>query len=317
MGFADYKKKRATQNEAFNKKLEDLTSGPFQDDRFWQPTVDKAGNGAAIIRFLPAKDGEDIPFVRVFSHGFQGPGGWFIENCLTTDRINGKNEKCPVCESNSELWNSGIDDNIAIVRGTDNNPGRKRKLRYISNILVVKDKEHPENEGKVFLFSYGAKIFAKIEGAGKSDFEDVETINPFDMYEGANFLLKINKDKGYRNYDNSKFDKQTAVDKNEKKMEEIYNQLYSLNEFIADNKFKSYADLKTRLNKVLGQSAPQTEDPVAEARPAGKTKSAPRTSTRTKQEPEPPAEETDDPPFEVTDAGDSDLMQQFRDLAAD
>jgi hypothetical protein len=308
MSFKDFKKNRSKFTDTYNKKVADLNANPYEDDRFWQPTVDKAGNGLAIIRFLPAKDGEDIPFVRIFSHNFKGPGGWLIENCLTT-----RNEKCPVCEENTLLWNSGIEDNKAIVRGVNGQAGRKRKLSYISNILVVKDKDHPENDGKVFLYKYGAKIFGKIEDASKPEFEDSQVINPFDMWEGANFKLKIANVEGYRNYDKSIFEAPTQVDKSEAVMEEIYNKLYSLQAFVADDQFKSYDALKGRFDKTLGNSTKtrtETSDgeksPVAEAKAPGKTRKA---------KPAPETQEGDDVPFDLGEADGDDKLAQFQRLA--
>jgi hypothetical protein len=215
------------------------------DNRLWQPDVDKSGNGMAIIRFLPAPaaDGDDaLPWVRVFSHGFQGPGGWLIDNCLTT-----LNDKCPVCEHNSVLWNSGIEANKEIVRK------QKRKLNYMANILVVSDPKRPENEGKVKLFKFGKKIFDKISETMNPDFPDEKPVNPFDFWEGANFKLKIRNVEGYRNYDKSEFDKPEALfDGDDEKLEELWKTQYSLKEFLDKKNFKSFDQLKSRLDKVLG-----------------------------------------------------------------
>jgi hypothetical protein len=203
--FANLKRNRSSL-EKLTKALESNTqsteSNSKDDNRFWQPSVDKAGNGMAVIRFLPAPaaDGDDaLPWVRVFSHGFQGPGGWFIDNCLTT-----VNEKCPVCEHNSTLWNSGIEANKDIARK------QKRKLSFYSNIYVVKDPVNPSNEGKVFLFKYGKKIFDKINDIMNPAFEDEKPINPFDLWSGANFKLKIRNVEGYRNYDKSELDRKST-----------------------------------------------------------------------------------------------------------
>lgn len=308
MAFKDFKKNRSKSTELLTKKLESLnTTQSFEDARFWQPTVDKAGNGSAVLRFLPAKDGEDIPFVRIHSHAFKGPGGWLIEPCLTT-----KNEKCPVCEENTILWNTGLADNKAIVSGATDRPGRKRKLTYISNILVITDKEHPENNGKVFLYKYGAKIFEKIEDAGNVEFEDdVAIVNPFDMWEGANFKLRIGNVEGYRSYAKSSFDKASQIAQTDEEMEKIYNSLYSLQEFIADNKFKSYGEIRARFNKVTGcapattTSEVETPAPVREEKPAGKTRK-PRAAS---------AKEADSAPFDTTDDSNDDVMAKFRELA--
>lgn len=209
------------------------------DDRIWQPDVDKAGNGYAVIRFLPAPTGEDVPFVRLWDHAFQGPGGWYIEKSLTTL---GKPD--PVSEHNGKLWNTGIESNKALVRK------QKRQLKYFSNILVVSDPTRPQNEGKVFLFRYGKKIFDKINEAMHPQFPGEAAINPFDMWEGANFKLKIRNVEGYRNYDKSEFDKPTAVG-DEEEMEKIWKSQYSLQEIVDPKHFKSYEELKARLEKAL------------------------------------------------------------------
>lgn len=220
-------------------------SGGKDDNRFWQPTADKSGNGMATIRFLPAPavDGDDaLPWVRVFKHGFQGPGGWLIDECLTT-----LNEKCPVCEHNSTLWNSGIEANKEIVRK------QKRKLTYIANILVITDAANPENEGQVKLFKFGKKIFDKISEAMNPEFADETPLNPFDLWEGANFKLKIRQVEGYRNYDKSEFsDRSELFDGDDKKLEALWKSEYSLKEFTDRSAFKSYDQLKQRLNKALG-----------------------------------------------------------------
>jgi hypothetical protein len=199
----------------------------------------------ATIRFLPAPaaDGDDaLPWVRVFNHGFQGPGGWFIDNCLTT-----VNDKCPVCEHNSTLWNSGIEANKEIARK------QKRKLTYIANILVVSDPSNPQNEGQIKLFKFGKKIFDKISEAMNPEFADETPVNPFDMWEGANFKLKIRNVEGYRNYDKSEFaDKSALFDGNDEKLEELWKNEFSLKDFTDPKQFKPYEQLKARLDKVLG-----------------------------------------------------------------
>ena len=242
-------KRNSSSFEKLTKAIESTQStaeaGSRDDTRFWQPEVDKAGNGMAVIRFLPAPaaDGDDaLPWVRVFSHGFQGPGGWLIDNCLTT-----VGEKCPVCEHNSVLWNSGIEANKEIVRK------QKRKLNYIANVLVISDPKHPENEGQVKLFKFGKKIFDKITEAMNPDFEDETPVNPFDLWEGANFKLKIRNVEGYRNYDKSEFDKQEALfDGDDEKLEKLWKSEYSLKDFTDKKHFKSFDQLKGRLDKVLG-----------------------------------------------------------------
>ena len=216
----------------------------YKDERLWKPEVDKAGNGYAVIRFLPAVEGEDMPWAKVWNHAFQGPTGqWYIENSLTTL---GKND--PVSEMNSAYWNTGIESDKEIARK------QKRKLQYFSNIYVVSDSKHPENEGKVFLFRYGKKIFDKLMAAMQPEFEDEKAINPFDFWEGANFKLKIRKVAGYWNYDSSDFDTPSAIFDNDEKIEEVWKTQYPLGEFTAASNFKSYEELKTRLDAVLSGS---------------------------------------------------------------
>ena len=212
------------------------------DERFWYPAVDKAGNGYAVIRFLPAPAGEDVPFIRLFEHGFQGPtGSWYIENSLTTI---GKQD--PVSEYNSQLWNSGIESDKEIARK------QKRKLTYISNVLVITDQQNPENEGKVFLFRYGKKIFDKLNDVMNPQFGDEEAINPFDLWAGANFKLKIRNVEGYRNYDKSEFAKQGPLSDDDSELESIWKKEHPLKPFLDSSNFKSYDDLKAKLHRVLG-----------------------------------------------------------------
>jgi hypothetical protein len=240
--------KRSSSNlDKLTKAIEQINQSSDsnnKDDNFWKPEVDKAGNGYAIIRFLPAPsaDGEDsLPWAKLFSHGFQGPGGWYIENSLTT-----LNQKDPVSEYNTQLWNTNIKANQDIARN------QKRKLSYISNIYVVEDPKHPENNGKVFLFKYGKIIFDKITGAMNPEFEDETPINPFDLWSGANFKLKIRKVDGYQNYDKCEFDSPSPLLDDDEELEKIWNSEYSLKELTDPSKFKSYDQLKARLNKVLG-----------------------------------------------------------------
>jgi hypothetical protein len=243
-------KRNSSQFDKLTKAVESVNNqsveaGSKEDTRFWQPEVDKAGNGMAVIRFLPAPsiDGEDgLPWVRVFNHGFQGPGGWYIENSLTT-----LNQKDPVSEYNSTLWNSGIEANKEIARK------QKRKLTYIANILVISDPANPSNEGQIKLYKFGKKIFDKISEAMNPEFADETPVNPFDMWEGANFKLKIRNVEGYRNYDKSEFaDKSALFEGDDSKLEELWKQEYSLKEFLEPKQFKSYEVLKARLDKVLG-----------------------------------------------------------------
>ena len=256
MTFANLKKqsrlgsltsKLTTEIEKMNSKG---TSGA--DDRLWKLEVDKAGNGYAVIRFLPAPDGEELPWAKVWSHAFQGPGGWYIENSLTT--LGGKD---PVSEYNRLLWNSGNDADKDLARK------QKRKLTYISNIYVVKDPTNPENEGKVFLYKFGKKIFDKLTAAMQPEFEDEEAIDPFDFWKGANFKLKAKNVAGYRNYDSSEFSATSALLDDDDALEAIWKKQYSLEEFTAADQFKSYADLEKRLNSVLNTSRPPVAPEVA------------------------------------------------------
>jgi hypothetical protein len=239
-------KKASGLTDKLTKAIEDKNKGSFakDDERFWQPEVDKAGNGYAVVRLLdaPAVDGEDgLPWVQVFNHGFQGGGGWYIENCPTT--VGGK---CPACEHNNKLWNSGIEANKDIVRK------QKRRLTYISNILVITDKNRPENEGKVFLWKYGKKIFDKIQEKLTPQFEDETAVNPFDFWKGANLKIKIRNVEGYRNYDKSEFEDPAPVYEEDKKIEAMWKAAHSLKQFVAPTEFKSYDDLTERLNRALG-----------------------------------------------------------------
>ena len=244
----------------------------YVDERLWKPQVDKAGNGYAVIRFLPASKGEEMPWVRIWNHAFQGPTGqWYIENSLTTI-----NQKDPVSEYNTQLWNSGVESDKEIARK------QKRKLQYYSNIYVVSDSVNPSNQGKVFLFKYGKKIFDKLSEAMQPAFEDETPINPFDLWEGANFKLKIRKVDGYWNYDKSEFDKPLKLKDNDDEMEKIWNTQYSLKDFTAPSNFKSYDELKTRLDAVLtgsvttGKSAAQmVEEDSTDFKPTFKSEPAP------------------------------------------
>jgi len=248
MGFSDLKKqsKLGSLTAKLVKEVEKMNTGGSgsSDDRVWKLDCDKSGNGYAVIRFLPAPDGEDLPFVKVYSHAFQGPGGWLIDTCLTT-----MNQKCPICEHNSGLWNNGTDAGKEVARK------QKRKLTYVSNIYVVKDPANPENEGKVFLFKYGKKIFDKLTAAMQPEFEDEEAIDPFDFWQGANFKLKAKNVAGYRNYDSSEFARPDALWDDDDALEAIWKKQYSLAEFVSPDQFKTYEELKARLHSVLGSKA--------------------------------------------------------------
>lgn len=244
--FAAMKKSRQSSLEALTKELSKLNTqqGPDDDNRFWKPTVDKAGNGMATIRFLPPPTGEDMPFVRIFEHGFKGPTGlWYIENSLTTL---GKQD--PVSEYNSQLWNSTSDDASPARKQARE---QKRRLNFVSNILVVKDSANPSAEGKVFLYKYGKKIFDKINEAMNPQFDDEKPMNPFDFWEGANFKLKIRQVEGYRNYDKSEFESPSPISDDDDYLEKLWKQQHSLQEFLDPKNFKTYDELKAKLARVL------------------------------------------------------------------
>ena len=256
--FAELRKSRSKDLEKLTEqvnKLNDKSSEKksYEDTRFWKPTVDKAGNGMAVIRFLPAAEGEDMPWVQLFSHSFQGPTGqWYIENSLTT-----LNKKDPVSEHNTMLWNSGVESDKETARK------QKRKLQYIANVYIVKDPSNPDNDGKVFLFKFGKKIFDKLNDLMNPEFEDETPVNPFDLWEGANFKLKIRKVEGYQNYDKSEFDSPAALSEDDDELERIWKAQNKLSEFITEGNFKSYDELKARLNKVLN-----LEDDVVTEKPS-------------------------------------------------
>ena len=255
MSFADLKKqsKMGSLTEKLIKQVEKLNdSGSKDDDRFWKPVMDKSGVGSAVIRFLPAPEGCELPWAQVWSHAFQGPGGWLIDNCLTT-----LGQQCPVCEKNRVLWNSGSD------RDKEEARKQKRKLSYYANIYVVRDPANPDNEGKVFLYKFGKKIYDKILAAMQPEFEDETPINPFDFWTGANFKLKLVKKDGYWNYDKSEFASPSALlDGDDDELERIYKSLSNLNDFTDPKEFKSYDDLKKRLDYTLGlRGVPKNQDP--------------------------------------------------------
>ena len=285
------KKSLDAMNSKLNKLSEQDSGKKGADNRFWSPTVDKAGNGYAVIRFLPPAPGEDVPFIRLYDHGFQGPTGlWYIENSLTTI---GKPD--PVSEYNSTLWNTGVESNKEIVRK------QKRRLHFISNIYVIEDSENPQNEGKVFLMKYGKKIFDKINETMNPQFEDEDPINPFDLWEGANFKLKIRKADGYRNYDKSSFSSVSPLLESDAEMEAVWKKQYSLNEFLHESNFKSYDQLKERLAKVLNIDAAPSKKELPE-------KSAP--SFKSTQ-----PDTSDESPFVEEDA-DTETLDFFKKMAS-
>ena len=244
MSFASLKRNRDNNMSKLTQALQDTQTETksFGDDRIWKPERDKSGNGFAIIRFLPQPEGEDLPWARVWNHGFQGPGGWYIENSLTTI-----GQKDPVSEYNTTLWNNGTD------AGKDQARKQKRRLNYYSNIYVIKDGSNPQNEGKVFLYRYGKKIFDKLNECMNPEFEDETPINPFDFWEGADFKLKVRTLDGFVNYDKSEFDSPSALfDGDEDALEKVYNQQHSLSELISPDNFKTYSELKQQLDRALG-----------------------------------------------------------------
>ena len=246
-------KLRAAMETASPKKKKKKSYG---DDSYWKPELDKTGNGFAVVRFLPTPEGEEMPWVSYFDHGFQGPGGWYIEKSLTT-----LNKQDPVSEYNTQLWNTGIEANKEIARK------QKRRLHYVSNVYVVSDPKNPANEGKVFKYRFGKKIFEQLKEAISPAFEDEQAINPFDLREGANFKIKIRKVDGYWNYDKSEFDSVSPLFEDEDKLNTTYGSAYSLTGIIAPSEFKTYEELKEKLDRVLGLTgsvSTSTAESVAE-----------------------------------------------------
>ena len=296
MSFQDLKKSRSGF-DTLQKSLEtsggNNTQKSFADDRFWKIEMDKSGNGYAEVRFLPAPTGEDMPWVQYWDHGFQGPGGWYIEKSLTT-----LNKQDPVSEYNTELWNSGVEANKDIARK------QKRRLHYVSNIYVVSDPAHPENEGKVFLYRFGKKIFEMLKDKMQPQFEDETPVNPFDLWEGANFKIKLRKVDGFWNYDKSEFSAASPLFDNDDQLEATWNSQHSLQGVIAPDQFKSYDELKEKLDRVLGLAVPtataasRSEDMTDVAQPS----------------PMPSVSETSIP---STDADEDDNMSYFEKLAND
>ena len=226
----------------------------YTDETMWKPELDKTGNGYAVVRFLPTPDGEEMPWVSYFDHGFQGPGGWYIEKSLTT-----LNKQDPVSEYNTQLWNTGIEANKEIARK------QKRRLHYVSNVYVVSDPKNPDNEGKVFKYRYGKKIFEALKEAISPAFEDEKAINPFDLRdEGANFKIKIRKVDGYWNYDKSEFDAVAPLFDDEAKLNSTFSQVHSLSDVIAPSEFKTYEELKEKLERVLGSASTSTAESVSQ-----------------------------------------------------
>jgi len=272
--------------DEYNKQTTPQDTKSFDDDRIWKPELDKSGNGYAVIRFLPAPEGEDVPWQRMFTHSFQGPGGWYIENSLTTI-----NKKDPVGEVNRTLWNTGSETDKETARR------QKRKLSYFTNIYVVADPKHPEHEGKVFLYKFGKKIFDKIMEAMQPQFDDEEAINPFDLWKGANFKLKIRKVDGFWNYDKSEFETVSPLLDTDEALEKVYGSEYPLKPFHDESNFKSYTELKEKMERVLGETV----------------------DNRTAEQVASDMDVTTDPPFDggkpITTGGASDTMEYFEKLA--
>lgn len=299
MSFASLKKNRKKNIEHLQKAAKEASEGGkknFNDDRFWKPTRDKAGNGYAIIRFLPAAEGNPTPWVEYFDHGFQGPSGqWYIEKCLSTL---GKDD--PVMEYNSMLWNSTDDDDSPARKQARD---QKRRRNFVANIRVISDSQNPDAQGKEFLFKFGKKIFDKVMDSMQPQFEDEEPINPFDFWDGADFKLKIRKgDGGWPNYDKSEFDSPSALSDDDDELEKIYNNLYDLREFTDPETFKSYDELKAKMERVLNLSnkgpSIRDEEQLGEEEPAPSMK-----------------EETHKEPVSSDDDDDEGSMSYFNRLA--
>lgn len=307
-------KKNSSNFDKLTKALAEQNQGKSKkegEERFWSPTVDKAGNGFAIVRFLPAPGDEDLPFVRMWDHGFKGPGGWYIENSLTTI---GKDD--PVSEFNSELWNSVENDDAPQRKQARE---QKRRLSYTSNIYVVKDSANPDNEGKVFLYKYGKKIFEKLNDVmNPLEAEGEEAMNPFDMWTGANFKIKIRKVDGYRNYDKSEFDDAGPLLDDDKELEAIWKSEHSLTELVEPKHFKSYEELQKRLKHVLGQKTKdgmaddmeKAESKAGKSAAPKKEKEAPAPKGKVAKASKPPADEDDE-----TDEDDEGGLEFFSKLA--
>ena len=306
-GFASLKKNSQGSIDRLSAEIQKLSSKQsYDDDRMWSLTRDKSDNGYAVIRFLPPVEGEDFPWVRVFSHGFQGKGGWLIENCPTTI-----GKKCPICEANNELWNSGLEANKQIARD------RKRKLSYISNILVVSDPANPSNDGKVFLYKFGKKIFDKLQEAMNPTAPDEPKYNPFDLWKGANFKLKSHRESGFVSYEKSAFQPQSALfDGEEKRLEALWKTQYPLLPFVAPDQFKSYEELSSRLVSVLkGGVAEGAATRAEEAKPESDFRTKMRAADESPFDPTPKKNAA---PAKVAKADDDDdAMAYFKRLAED
>jgi hypothetical protein len=302
MSFANLKRNRNAIDQlvkAAEATNTNQSGNKYTDDRIWKPTVDKSNNGYAVIRFLPASEGSELPWNRYWDHGFKGPTGrWYIERSLTSI---GQND--PVGELNSKLWNSGIESDKEVARK------QKRRLHHVSNVLVVSDPGNPANEGKVFLFQYGKKIFDKLMDAMQPDFQDEEPINPFDFWSGANFKLKIRDVEGYRNYDKSEFAAQTELSSDDTYLEEVYNQLHDLREYTDPKNYKTYDELQAKLMAVLGEQASVGAPTMKQEESLGEPQPAP-----TMRAAEPVQMETAEMSSATPSAEDDDIMAHFANL---
>ena len=306
MSFANLKKQSSlgSLTSKLVKEVEKMNNtGGGGDDRLWKPEMDKTGNGYAVIRFLPAPEGEELPWAKMYSHAFQGPGGWYIENSLTTI-----GQKDPLGEYNRELWNSGLDSDKDTVRK------QKRKLSYYANIYVVQDKANPQNEGKVFLYKFGKKIFDKIMEAMQPEFEDETPINPFDFWQGANFKLKLKKVAGYWNYDSSEFDRPGPLLDDDDALEALWKKQYSLAALTAADQFKTYEQLEARLKMVLGKkSAPARFDEELEDESEGRGSFTP--NFESSKAPAANFNAPDITPTNSSDSDEDDALSYFQKLA--
>lgn len=305
MNFKDLKKQSSlgSLTEKLIKEAEKMGGNNSSDNpNLFKLETDKVGNGRAVIRFLPAPPNEDLPFVKLYNHGFQVNGRWFIENCLTT-----LGEECPVCRANSELWNSGVDSDKEIART------RKRKLSYYANVYIVSNPADPSLEGQVKIFRFGAKVFDKIKASMKPEFEDDPVIDPFDLWNGANFRLRVKKVAGYPNYDDSVFEPPSALlDGDDDKLEALWKTEHSLQELVSRDKFKSPEELEKRLNYVLGskpisQSVREQEEelePLAQSSESDIMKELEESYSRSKSS-----------MVEETDEDEDDAMAYFSKLA--
>lgn len=288
MSFANLKKSSVTSMKALAEKLNsEKTKDYGPDERFWTPDIDKGGNGYAVIRFLPAPEDHDMPYVKVYSHGFKEGTRWYIEGCPTT--VGGK---CPACDANNILWETGDKANQDIVRK------RKRQLQYIANILVISDSKRPENEGKVFLWKFGKKIFEKITQAIEPEFQDEKAINPFDFWAGANFKLKIRNFEGFRNYDKSEFEAASSLfDGDDGALEKLWKSEISLKEFVSPEAFKAYDVLKAKFEQIVNGTIAVQAQVAAQERQDEHVADTKPTPSRENPKPTPTPSASDDDDF--------------------